>query len=132
MSRLPHRRLAIGLLLCGLVLATGTPAYVAHAENLGVYLWHPAIFVMQAVPYVLCAGLWLPWRAPAAARTALVMAALLCLAALLAYVPMLLRTERLGSDMVALTFAAISYSTAAAVLVGSAVAAGILWIRSRH
>jgi hypothetical protein len=62
------RRLAAALLLAGAVLAVGTPGYVARASpNLAAYLLHPALFLGQLVPFLLCAALWLPWRAPAAA-----------------------------------------------------------------
>src|SRR5215813_7497652 len=70
------KRFAVGLLLAGLLLAAGTPVYVAHAaSHLSVYLLHPVILLGQAVPYVVCAALWLPWRSPTAAAPALILAA---------------------------------------------------------
>ena len=75
------KRYAVGLLLAGLVLGVGTPSYVAYAApDLAGYLLHPAIFLGQLVPYMLCAGLWLPWRAPEAATTAVILSGLLLLA----------------------------------------------------
>lgn len=118
---------ATGLLLAGLGLALGTPLFLAlAAPDLAGYLLHPAILLGQAVPYVLCAGLWLPWRAPAAGTSAVVLATLLLLAALVLYLPMLAAPGARGGDMIGLAFLAISAVTTGALLVGSAVALLVL------
>lgn len=126
------KRLAFGLLLAGLVLAVGTPVYIALAVvDLSVYLLHPTILVGQAVPYVLCAGLWLPWRTPAADTTALILAALLFLGAVVLYLPMLWSPGAHRGDMIGFAFILISLVTTVALLVGSAIAGLRLWFRLR-
>lgn len=119
-------------MLAGLVLAVGTPVYVALAVvDLSVYLLHPTILVGQAVPYVLCAGLWLPWRTPAADTTALILAALLLLGAVVLYLPMLWSPGAHRGDMIGFAFILISLVTTVALFVGSAIAALRLWFRLR-
>ena len=61
-----------------------------------------------AVPYLLCAVLWLPWRAPAAMTFARGFSCLLLLVALVIYGPMLFHPEWLGGDMVGLAFLLVS------------------------
>jgi len=124
------KRYAAGLLLAGLILAVGTPVYIGvAAPHLSVYLLNPVILLGQPVPYLACAGLWLPWRAPAAAKIALVLAALLLLTALVLYVPMLWAPGAQGGDMIGFAFILISTVTTLALSVGSAIAA--LWLRFR-
>ena len=126
------RRLAAALLLGGAVLSVGTPGYVAHAApNLAAYLLHPALFLGQLVPYLLCAALWLPWRAPAPAATAAILAGLLLLASVILYGPMLWSPAAHGGDMIGLAFVAISVGMTAGLLVASAVAWLVLWMRLR-
>ena len=124
---------AAGLLAGGLALAVGTPVYLTQAEpDLAGYLMHPELLLVQAGPYLLCAGLWLPWRNPPVATTALALSGLLLLAALLLYVPMLLRPRSVGGDMVGLGFLLIAGVTTAAVAVASLGAFGFLWWQRRH
>jgi hypothetical protein len=129
------KRYAGGLLLAGLTLAVGTPIYLGlAAPHLSVYLLNPFILLCQPVPYLVCAGLWLPWRALAAARIALILAGLLLLAALVLYLPMLRAPGAQGGDMIGFAFILISTVTSLAVLLGSAIAALGLWlhVRRRH
>lgn len=121
---------AAGLLLAGLALAVSTPLYLGlAAPHLSVYLVNPVILLGQAVPYLLCAGLWLPWRGSAAARTALMLAGLLLIAALAVYLPMLLSPGGRGGDMVGFAFILISIVTTVAVILGSGIAGLVLWLR---
>ena len=123
---------AMGLLLGGLISAVGTPIYVSYAEpSLAGYLLHPTIFLVQMLPYLLCAALWLPWRVPGAATTAVVLAALLLVAGLVVYTPMVLAPGAQGGDMIGLAFVAISIGMTTGLLVGSTVAWLVLW-RRRH
>ena len=118
------------LLSGGALIAVATPAYVAYAApDLAGYLLHPAIFLIQLLPYMVCAGLWLPRRTPAAATTAVIMSASLLLAAVAMYGPMVWAPESRGGDMIALAFVAISLGTTVAVLAGSALAALVLRLR---
>jgi hypothetical protein len=127
------KRYAILFLVAGVVLALGTPLYLAYAApHLSVYLRNPVILAGQAVPYVVCAGLWLPWRARPAATVALILAALLLLAAVVLYLPMLWAPGAQGGDMIGFAFILISIVTTGALLLGSAVAALVLWRRLRR
>lgn len=133
LSDMSHpRRSAIGLLLVGLVLALGTPITIAlAAPHLAGYLLHPTILVGQAVPYVLCGVLWLPWRAPTAAMSAFLFAALMLLAAVVLYLPMLWAPGANGGDMIGLAFLMISAVTTAVLLLGSALTGLVLLLRRR-
>jgi hypothetical protein len=115
------------------MLALGTPLYIGlAAPHLSVYLLNPFIVLCQPVPYLVCAGLWLPWRALAAARIALVLAGLLLVVALVLYVPMLWAPGAKGGDMIGFAFILISVWTTLGLLVGSALAALGLWLRIRR
>jgi hypothetical protein len=127
------KRYAVGLLLCGVVLAVGTPVYVAYAQpGLKGYLLHPINLLLQVAPYLLCAVLWLPRRAPKAANTALTLSALLLLIAVVLYLPMLWAPGAQGGDMIALAFGAISAASTAVLLFGSALALLVPWLRTRN
>lgn len=126
------RIVALGFLLGGLALAVATPAYVAYAApHLAGYLLHPALFLGQMVPYLLCGALWLPWRAPGTVTSALVLALLLLLATAIIYVPMMWAPGARGGDMIGLAYVGVSAAMTIAVLLGSAVALLILWWRPR-
>jgi hypothetical protein len=126
------KRYALLFLLGGLALAVGTPGYVAYtAPDLAGYLLHPATFLGQLVPYVLCAALWLPWRAPGAATAALTLSALMLVAAVILYGPMLWAPGARGGDMIGFAFIAISAGTTAGLLLGSAVALVVLGLGAR-
>jgi hypothetical protein len=126
------RQLAAGLLVAGAALAAGTPGYVAHAApNLAGYLLRPALFLAQLAPFLLCAALWLPWRAPASAAASVILAALLLLASLIVYGPMLSSPAAHGRDMIGLAYVAISAGLTAGLLAASAAACLVLWMRRR-
>lgn len=127
------RRWAAGLLAIALLLAVGTPAWVAHAQpSVAGYVLHASVFLLQGLPYVLAALLWVPawtWGSDALSTG---LSSLLLLAALWLYVPVLWSPGRWGGDMIGLAFVAISGVTTAAVLVASALAALIIWMRRRR
>jgi hypothetical protein len=126
------KRYVVGFLLAGFALALGTPLdLVRRAPHLSGYLLHPLILAGQTVPYLVCAALWLPWKARDAETAALILAAILLLAALVLYLPMLLAPRPPGGDMVGLAFILISTVTTGAVLLGSAIAGLVLWLRVR-
>lgn len=126
------RRHAAALLIAGLVLAVGAPVYVGRAApHLAGYLMHPTLFLLQATPYVVCAVVWLPWRTRSAGISALALAGLLFLASLMVYLPILLAPGKQGGDMIGLAYVLIAGTMTGGVLVGSAVAGMVLWIRAR-
>ena len=132
----PRRRLlAVGLLLGGLALAVGTPFRIAQAApDLAGYLIHPSVLGVQAVPYLLCAALWLFRGNPASSWGALVFAALLFVTAIIAYAPMLWAPGARGGDMISLTFVAVSGISTLALVIGSVLAAlaGKVWAAVRR
>jgi protein-S-isoprenylcysteine O-methyltransferase Ste14 len=116
------RRYALACLLGGLALALATPAYVAYAApHLAGYLLHPALFLLQAVPYVVCGALWLPWRRPEARTPALVLSLLLLVAAVIVYLPIIRVPGAGGGDMVAFAYVEISVVMTVGVLLASGV-----------
>jgi hypothetical protein len=127
------RRWAAGLLTGALLLAVGTPAYVAHAEpSLASYLLHPSVFLLQALPYVVGAVLWVPawtWRGDIISA---VLSSLLLASALLLYLPVIWAPGQWGGDMIGLAFVAISGVTTAVVLIVSAATALHSWLRRRR
>ena len=126
------RRYAVALLATALVLAVGTPLYSAYAAPyLSGYLLHSAVLSLQAVPFIVCAAIWLPWRARAASIAALTIAGLAFAAALVLYLPVIWRPERQGGDMVGLWYVLISMAMTGGVLIASAIAALALWLRGR-
>lgn len=127
------RRRTLALLLAALVLAVGTPGFLALArDDLRGYLLHPAIFVMQATPYLLAGAFWLPFRTKPATTVAQWIAGALLLAALLLYLPMVTGLLPTGGDMVGLTFVAITVVTISAIAVVTVVAWGLLYVRRRR
>jgi len=122
-----RKRYAMYPLLGGLVLAVGTPAYVAYAMCGGqpVY-WvqhlNPTLF-WQSMPYLLCAGLWLPWRARETTTVGIVLSWLLFTVIVVLYVPEL---QAKGCDFRGIFFDAIAMWMTLAVLVYSGIALLIL------
>ena len=119
-------------LLGGLLLSIGTPVYLGLARpGMAVYLLNPVVFAAQSLPYLLAAGLWLPWRSPRAGTIGQVLAGLLFLVAALLYIPMITGLWATGGDMVALGFFLIAIGTSLSVLFVTLVAFAMLWLRLR-
>jgi uncharacterized membrane protein len=128
----PTKRRTLYFLVGGLLLALGTPAYLALARpGLKNYLLQPSILAAQALPYLVAAGLWLPWPSPRVTTIGQVLAGLLFLVAVLLYVPMLTGLWATGGDMVGLAFILIAAATTLSLLVVTLIAFGILWLRHR-
>jgi hypothetical protein len=128
----PIRRQTLCFLLGGLLLALGTPTYLALSRpGLETYLLHPYVLAAQVLPYLVAAGLWLPWRSPQATAIGQVLARLLFLAAVLLYLPMITGLWSTGSDMVGLAFFLIAAGTTMSLLVITLIAFGVLWLRQR-
>ena len=126
------QRRTLYLLLGGLLLSIGTPACLALVRpGAAPYLLQPQVFAAQALPYLLAAALWLPWRSPRAGTIAQTLAGLLFMVALLLYLPMLAGFWATGGDMIGLAFFLIAAGTTLSLLVVTLVAFGILWLRQR-
>jgi len=126
------RRNTLYFILGGLVLAVGTPAFLALTRpDLRFYLLQPVVFAAQPIPYLLAAGLWLPWRSPRATRLGQGLAAVLFVAAVLLYIPILTGLVPTGGDMVALGYLLMAMVTTVSVLCVTLVAFGTLWLRHR-
>ena len=126
------KRRTLYFLLGGLLLSIGTPVYLGLARpGMAVYLLNPVVFAAQSLPYLLAAGLWLPWRSPRAGTIGQVLAGLLFLVAALLYIPMITGLWATGGDMVALGFFLIALGTSLSVLFVTLVAFAMLWLRLR-
>lgn len=92
------KRFTVCALLGGLVLAVGTASYAEHAVcgTASSLLHVPALFRVQLLTYLLCAALWLPWRAHRAATVGAVVSGLLLVATVALYVPVLWRPDAFG------------------------------------
>lgn len=127
------KRRTLYFLLGGLLLSIGTPAYLGLARpGMAVYLHNPVVFAAQSLPYLVAAGLWLPWRSARASTIGQVLAGLLFLVAALLYIPMITGLWATGGDMVALGFFLIAIGATVSLLVVTLVAFGMLWLRQRH
>jgi hypothetical protein len=126
------KRRTLYFLLGGLLLSIGTPAYLGLARpGMAVYLLNPVVFAAQSLPYLLAAGLWLPWRSPRVGTIGQVLAGLLFVVAALLYIPMVTGLWTTGGDMVALGFFLIAIGTTLSLLLVTLVAFGMLWLRQR-
>lgn len=126
------RRRTLGFLLTGLVLAVGTPVYLAFTRGLEVYLIDPTLLLAQAFPYLLACAFWAPYRTPPATSIGLGLAIVLLVTAGLIYIPMLTGLFPMGGDMVALTFIGVDAVTTLAVLVVTAIAYALLYFHRQR
>ena len=125
------KRRTLYFLLGGLLLSIGTPAYLGLTRpGVAFYLHQPFIFAIQSVPFLVAAGLWLPWRSPRAGRIGHVLAPLLLIVVGLIYTPMLTGLWPTGGDMIGLGFILIAIGITLFILFGTLVAFGVLWLRS--
>jgi hypothetical protein len=119
------------MLTGALALAVLTPAYIANAlPDSAVYHRSVYVFALQALPYIVCAAIWLPLRHPSAPIIAWGLSVLLFVVACVLYVPSLVR-PRSGGDMVGLWYAIVCAATTSAVLVISVIALVTVEIRRR-
>jgi hypothetical protein len=128
----PQKRVAAVFLLVGLLLSVGTPLWLSYRiEFLATYLMHPAVLAMQAVPYLLCAGLWLPWKARETGAPALVLSGLLLLGSAVFNLPMVVEPGRAAGDMISLAFMGVTLGATLVLLAGSLPWAMFIWWRRR-
>jgi hypothetical protein len=121
------------LLVGTALLSMGTPLVVALTQpGARFYLLQPIVFVGQAFPNLLAAGLWLPWRSGRASRVGLWLAALLFAASALLYIPVMTGITPTGGDMIALGYILIALVTTAAIVVATIVGFGVSWFIHRR
>lgn len=126
-----RKRYAVYALSGGLVLAVGTPFYVDYAVcggKLGYVHYLGSTLFRQSMPYLLCAGLWLPWRARETTTVGIVLSWLLFTITIVLYLPEL---QAKGCDFREIFFGAISIWMSFAVLVCSGIALLVLGLRAR-
>lgn len=124
------RRRILGLLVAALLLAVGTPAYLA-LSRIGANLLHPEIFAAQTTPYLLAAAFWLPVRSAPALTAGQWVAGLLLLTAAVLYTPMLTGLVPMGGDMVGLVFIFTAGITLVVLVVATVIAHAVLYLRRR-
>lgn len=116
------RRWAASFLAGACLLAVGTPWLLARFRpSLAAYLLHPAVFLIQGIPYGLAAALLLPawgWRSD---KLSAILAGLLLAVSIAMYIPVLSAPGQWGGDMIALAFLAMSGGTMAVLVVALAV-----------
>jgi hypothetical protein len=118
------RRCVAGLLIGGLLLAVATPWLLAHSRpGVAPYLLHPAVFLIQPLPYVLAAALLVPEWGWSSDRVSLIVAGIVSAVSLMLYVPVLSAQGQWGGDMIALAFLAMSGAVVVVVVVASGVGA---------
>jgi len=127
-SRLPRLALS-GLLATGLVIAVGIPALLAYRfGNPG--LRRGEFLACQALPYLLCAVLWLPWRRRPHVVTGCVFAGVPVAISAFMFLPVLLSPNWLGGDMTPLAMMAVNLAVSAGIAALSPVAFLLLSIRA--
>ena len=120
-------------LLGSALLSIGTPAVVAWTQpGARFYLLQPIIFAGQALPNLLAAGLWLPWRSARAERVGLRLAVLLFAASALLYIPVLTGILPTGGDMIGLGYILIALITMASILAATLVGFGVSWMLAKR
>lgn len=124
------RRRILGLLVAALLLAVGTPAYLA-LSGAGANLLHPEIFAVQTTPYLLAAVLWLPVRSAPSLTAGQWVAGLLLLTAAVLYLPMVTALVPMGGDMVGLAFTFTTGITLVVLAAATVIAHAVLYLRRR-
>jgi hypothetical protein len=128
----PVKRRAATWLFAALALAVLTPLYVARvAPSEAVYHRNGMVFLMQVIPYAVCAALWLPARHPSAPRFFLRLAIVLFVVACALYGPWLVHPGP-GGDMVGLGYILICLVTTGAIVGISLIALVVFWWSARR
>ena len=123
----PVKVRAAAWLVAALVLAVLTPLYVAWAAPMeAVYHRSGMVLLLQAIPYIVCAALWLPARSARAMKVFLRLAMVLFLVACVLNGPWLVRPGPAG-DMVGLGYILICIVMTTAIVAISGIAYAALW-----
>ena len=121
----PLKRRAAIFLGISLAVAVLTPLRIILAlPSDSIYHRNPTIFAMQAIPYLVAGGLWLPSRNPRAPLIAYGLSLLLFAAACVLWVPLLV-IPRSSGDMVWLAYVMVFLATMAGII-GLSIAAAIV------
>jgi hypothetical protein len=111
----PPKRDAALLLVGGMALAESTPLCISYAvPGSAVYHRNVMVFGLQAIPYLVCAAIWLPWRSPDAGSAAYWLSLALLVVACVLYVPSWVKPRAAG-DMVGLGYILICLVTTGAI-----------------
>jgi len=127
------KRRTLYFLFGSAALSVAAPALVAMTQpGARFYLLQPMIFAAQAIPNLVAAALWLPWRSARATRVTLLLSRLYLVASALFYVPVITGILPTGGDMIGLgyfLFAAVSVVLVVAV---TAIALSVSWLHERR
>lgn len=108
------------MILAAFVLAEVTPLYVVNAApQMRTYLMHPMIFISQAIPFAVCALLWLPWKSASTAQGARILAVILFAITVAFVAPSWWSPGKHSGDMVGLGYIMGSIALTSVVLTGS-------------
>lgn len=125
------KRNAAALLVAAMALAVLTPLYISYAvPGSAVYHRNVMVFGLQAIPYLVCAAIWLPLRSAGAAKAAYWLSLALFVVACLLYLPSWVR-PRSGGDMVGLGYILICLVTTGAIVVISLFVIVVSWSSRR-
>ena len=128
----PVKARAAAWLVAALVLAVLTPLYVSWAApSEAVYHRNGMVLLLQVIPYVVCAALWLPTGNPSAMKVFLRLSMVLFLVACALNVPWLVRPGPAG-DMVGLGYILICIVMTTAIVAISGIAYAMLWWSGRR
>jgi len=129
----PTKLKTLYFLLGSALLAMATPAIVAITQpGARFYLLQSIVFIAQAIPTLVAAVLWLPWRSARATRIGLLLARLLFVASVVFYIPILTGIVPTGGDMIALGYVLFAFVTLVSILTVTAVAFTVSWMLGRR
>jgi hypothetical protein len=125
----PLKRRAAIFLGISLAIAVLTPLRIILAlPNVSVYHGSPAIFAMQAIPYIVAGAIWLPAKDPGAPVIAYRLSLLLFAAACVIWLPLLV-IPRSSGDMVGLGYILVFLATMVTIAVLSVGALIVMKLR---
>lgn len=128
----PVKRTAAFVLFAAFAIAFLTPLYVSYAAPMeAVYHKNGMVLLMQAIPYAVCAALWLPLRDPRAPRILLRLAIVLLVVTCLLYAHWWLNPGP-GGDMVGLGYILVCAVMTAAIVAISIIAFVAMWWSARR
>jgi hypothetical protein len=129
----PTKQKTLYFLLGSALLAIATPVIVAITQpGARFYLLQSIVFIAQAIPSLVAAALWLPWRSARATKVCLRLAGTLFVASVVFYIPVLTGIVPTGGDMIALGYVLFAFVTLVSILTVTAVALTVSWMLGRR